>query len=160
MPRRRRYNREKTRNLAWQTFSDSLVTPLTDEKMLLAATEVQDYETVVERQRGVIGNFSGGDQQMIIIASIVLPENMTSATPGNEINESNFPDPEADGTDDWPLWQAQLLISDYQQLHWDSKAKRRIPKGDVLYTILKFLRVSGTSVNLPYVGRTLTSWQI
>jgi len=163
MPRRRNYyRREKTHNYSWYPFQVNESAPASPEKVLLDVTEARDFETVVQRQRGIVFQRSPGDDTAQIIASIVLPSGMTTATPGTVITENNFPDPMDDDTDDWSLWTPTYTGSDQgsPQATWDSKSKRVIKKDEQLYTISRFVFVSGASINVQFIGRHLLSWRM
>jgi len=160
--RRREYRREKIHNYSWYPFQVNEATPAAPEKVLLDATEPRDFETVVQRQRGIVFQRSGGDETAQIIASIVLPSGMTTAQPGSVITENNFPDPMDDETDDWSLWVPTFCGSDQgsPQATWDSKSKRIIKKDEQLYTISRSVFVAGASVNVQFIGRHLLSWRM
>jgi len=163
MPRtRRRYpQREKIHNYSWFARYVNFSNPAAGELILLDTTEQRDFETVVQRQRGIVWQASGGDETGQVIASTVLPSNMTSASPGSAITESNFPDPMDDDTDDWCLWTPTFCGSDQgsPQATWDSKSKRVIQKDEQLYTVCRFVFTSGASIGLRYLFRHLLSWR-
>jgi len=162
MPRRRTYSRrERTHNYSWKPFYPNVTNPASGAIYLIDKTEVQDFETVLQRQRGLCHQRSGGDEVSMVIASTVLPNNMTSADFGGRITETNFPDPLDDDTDDWALWTPLFVASDIGsiQAQWDSKSKRRIPKDEVLYTVLRIVSYSGASINMQFIGRHLQSWR-
>jgi len=162
MPRtRRRYNREKTHNYSWGVLDQVVSSPSSSGIYLLHTTEKQNWETLVQRQRGIAYQRSGGDEVGLVIASAVLPADMTSADEGREITESNFPDPLDDNTDDWSLWTPMFFGSDQgsPQATWDSKAKRRIAKDEQLYTVAKMDFQIGASISMGFLGRVLQSWR-
>jgi len=160
--RREFERRERSFNLSWFPWSVKLSSTVigAGKLLLLNRSAERDYDQVCQRQFvSILEKWSGGAG---VIASIVLPTAFAkSVTPGGEL-PSEFPDPtDQDGTDDWSLWQGvgdSIVGSTGMML--DSKAKRRINKDQILYTVMKVISDGGSAGFDPtIVGRCLMKWE-
>ena len=142
MPRyrnRRSYER-KRRNTAWQTFNQTIANYGAASMRLVHLTAIQDFDQLLERQRGYMSATGSNEAMAGVIGSVVLPARIfTGITPGDVIPSNDFPNLLGTGEgaeDDFPLWSPVEVhtISNSGgnvNCHWDSKAKRRIPKAIV-----------------------------
>jgi len=123
-----------------------------------------NFKNTLQRIHGQMTLTSSSDAVQGVLSAIVLPEMSLNKTDGNgyaafDKVQPSFPTPcNNEGTDDWPLWQPVWLVSNQSTLSstmWDSKAKRRIGKDEVLILVLEVLQVIGTSHNYTGVIRIL-----
>ena len=158
-----RPRRSNDHNMSWFPINYWKAQSYTSGKTYLIATsEARDYDQVCERQRGIIrapqtssSNFEGG-----VLFSVVLPDIIAGNTQVGDEVPANFPDAlDGEGTDDFPLWHPFDTANGYT-LSFDSKAKRKVNKDDLLYTCLRIGAGGTASLNIGVFGRCLFKWKI
>ena len=163
---RRRYPsyRRQEKNYSWFPVDFNKAQSWASGKnYLIATSDAHDFDTVCERQRGLITWIpSSGSAQVEsgILYSVVLPSIIVNTpTPGDELPD-NFPNPaDPNGTDDFALWHPFSTNNQYS-LAFDSKARRKVGKDELLYLGLRIDRGLTASLSLGVLGRCLFSWKI
>jgi len=156
MARQRRYRREQ-RNYTWYPYYIGTAVPQDNLSVVLNKSEPKDYEQVLVRQRGIIYQESVSDTLVGVIFSVVLP-GMVAPNQNAVLNVNPM---DVDGTDDFPLFDPVLTgtfrdtAASSPYIQFDSKAKRRVPKGDVVVTAFHANVVSGTNPTVSVLGRYL-----
>jgi len=158
---RRSYSREqRNRNYSWQPFFTTIPNAATGSSFLITTSSEQDYDTVLERIRGVCWS-EGSAHVLGLVFAMVVPKSFIGSTTTAAALPSEFPVPtDADETDDYPLFKH---ISGFEGLNegsmFDSKAKRKIEKDSVVLVAFRPNRVAPSRSPIVITGRMLVRWE-
>jgi len=163
MRNNRRRAQRRNRNYSWMPFSTAIPTPTVGTSYYIVSSKPQDYETVLERTRGMIFRQPSTSGSLVaLVFGIVLPQSMLEGVTFGSAFPSTFPNPrDVNGSDDYPLWQ-YVGTPDVANVNeasiFDSKARRKIDK-DNLFIVGCVPIAFSRALPFAVVGRFLTRWE-
>jgi len=154
------------KNYSWLPVSYEIGAQTQNKVWLLATSPQENFDTVCERQRGIVGASSGNADGVLfsyVIPDFYLKTGETVDPPGTDVS-SFVPNPfDAEGTDDFSLWQPFSLSAGSgvwtPPQVYDSKARRNVGKDDLLALCITFTS-AGNSAKVRVLGRCLFRWKI